>query len=71
MIDEVQQIVEFRIAAFTVFVAADRLHDVGSAGRDVFLHGEFRIELELLRQVAHTQRPAQGNFPGVRHLLAG
>ena len=71
VVDEVEQVVELGIAALAVFVAADRLDDVGRAGGDVFLHAELGIEFELLRQITDAQGAAQGDFPGVRHLLAG
>jgi hypothetical protein len=66
-----EQIGEFGVAAFAVFVAADGVDDVGRARGDVFLDGRFRIELEFLGQVADAQRAAQGNFAGIGHLLAG
>ena len=69
VIDQVQQLGKLCFAAISVFITTHGFNDVGRACRDVFMHAQFRIQLELLRQVADTQRASQSNVTGIGLVL--
>ncbi len=71
MIDQMQQVRQFRFAAIAGFIAAHGRDDIGGTRGDVFLHARVRIELELLRQITDAQRAPQRDFARIRHIRAG
>ena len=71
MVEEFEEALEFGLRAVAVLVAADRLDDISSSGGDVFVDGEFGIELEFLREVSGADSAAEGDFPRVRLGFAG
>ena len=71
VIDQVQQLGKLGFRALAIFISTHGIDDVGCAGRDVFMHAQFRIELELLWQITDTQRAAQRDVAGVGLVLPG
>jgi hypothetical protein len=65
VVDQVEQVGELGLAAVAAFVASDRLDDVGGSGGDVFVDRFFRIEFELLGEVADAEFAAGGDFARV------
>ena len=71
MLDKLKELVQLSIAPLAAFVAAHPLHEVSSAGLDVFENRSCGIEFEFLREVAGAKPTAARDFACVGIVRSG